>query len=72
MKDAAMHLKKLYLELGGKNPNIVKYLFRFFRFFNDFSQTKKIFEDANLDDCVQTTVRSSFQNQGIVCFDIKI
>jgi len=48
MRDAAIHLKKLYLELGGKNPNI-------------------IFEDANLDDCVQTTVRSSFLNQGEIC-----
>ena len=45
---AAPHHKKLSLELGGKNANI-------------------IFEDANLDECVATTVRSSFANQGEIC-----
>jgi len=48
MRDSALHCKKLYLELGGKNPNI-------------------IFEDANLEECVSTTVRSSFSNQGEIC-----
>ena len=40
--------KKLSLELGGKNPNI-------------------IFADANLDDAIGTSVRSSFANQGQIC-----
>lgn len=40
--------KKLSLELGGKNPNI-------------------IFDDANIDDCIATTIRSSFLNQGEIC-----
>lgn len=40
--------KKLSLELGGKNPNI-------------------IFADCDLEDCIRTTVRSSFTNQGEVC-----
>jgi aminomuconate-semialdehyde/2-hydroxymuconate-6-semialdehyde dehydrogenase len=40
--------KKLSLELGGKNPNI-------------------IFADADLKNCIPTTVRSSFQNQGEIC-----
>jgi len=44
----APHFKKLSLELGGKNPNI-------------------IFNDANLDDCINTTIRSSFLNQGEIC-----
>jgi acyl-CoA reductase-like NAD-dependent aldehyde dehydrogenase len=47
-RDSAPHYKKLYLELGGKNPCI-------------------IFDDANLDECVPTTVRSSFTNQGEIC-----
>lgn len=45
---AAPQFKKLSLELGGKNPNI-------------------IFEDANFDVAVQTSVRSSFLNQGEIC-----
>lgn len=45
---AAPMFKKLSLELGGKNPNI-------------------IFADANLDEAVSTTVRSSFANQGQIC-----
>ncbi|MEY4065873.1 MAG: hypothetical protein RIR26_2081 [Pseudomonadota bacterium] len=45
---AAPLFKKLSLELGGKNPNI-------------------IFADANLTSAVQTTVRSSFLNQGEIC-----
>ncbi len=45
---AAPQFKKLSLELGGKNPNI-------------------IFEDANLDVAIPTSVRSSFLNQGEIC-----
>jgi aminomuconate-semialdehyde/2-hydroxymuconate-6-semialdehyde dehydrogenase len=40
--------KKVSLELGGKNPNI-------------------IFADADLDDAIAGSVRSSFANQGQVC-----
>ena len=45
---AAPMFKKLSLELGGKNPNI-------------------IFEDCDYDDMLETTVRSSFTNQGQIC-----
>ncbi|KAJ3278457.1 Aldehyde dehydrogenase 8 member A1, partial [Borealophlyctis nickersoniae] len=45
---AAPFNKKLSLELGGKNANI-------------------IFADANFDEAVATTIRSSFANQGEVC-----
>jgi aminomuconate-semialdehyde/2-hydroxymuconate-6-semialdehyde dehydrogenase len=45
---AAPLFKKLSLELGGKNPNI-------------------IFDDADLEKAVETTVRSSFLNQGEIC-----
>eukprot|EP01122_Echinamoeba_exundans_P007749 TRINITY_DN2453_c0_g1_i3.p1 TRINITY_DN2453_c0_g1~~TRINITY_DN2453_c0_g1_i3.p1 ORF type:complete len:495 (+),score=95.46 TRINITY_DN2453_c0_g1_i3:24-1487(+) len=45
---SAPYYKKMSLELGGKNPNI-------------------IFDDANLDTCVDVTVRSSFLNQGEIC-----
>lgn len=45
---AAPMFKKLSLELGGKNPNI-------------------IFEDADIDKAIDTTVNSSFQNQGEIC-----
>jgi len=48
IRDSAPFAKKLYLELGGKNPCV-------------------IFDDANLADCVATTVRSSFSNQGEIC-----
>jgi len=41
---ASKHCKKLSLELGGKNANIV-------------------FNDADLDVAVATSVRSSFLNQ---------
>ena len=44
----APRFKKLSLELGGKNPNIV-------------------FADADMDDAVKTSLRSSFQNQGQIC-----
>ena len=45
---AAPMFKKLSLELGGKNPNI-------------------IFADCNYDELLDTTVRSSFSNQGQIC-----
>jgi len=45
---AARSFKKVSLEMGGKNPNI-------------------IFADANLDEAVRTTVRSTFSNQGQIC-----
>lgn len=45
---AAPMFKKLSLELGGKNPNI-------------------IFADCNYEDMLNTTVRSSFSNQGQIC-----
>ena len=47
-KIAAPMFKKLSLELGGKNPNI-------------------IFGDCDYDDMLETTVRSSFANQGQIC-----
>ncbi|MEO6489798.1 MAG: aldehyde dehydrogenase [Ferruginibacter sp.] len=45
---AAPMFKKLSLELGGKNPNI-------------------IFADADWEKMMQTTLRSSFSNQGQIC-----
>lgn len=45
---AAPMFKKLSLELGGKNPNI-------------------IFEDCDFEKMLQTTLRSSFSNQGEIC-----
>lgn len=47
-KVAAPMFKKLSLELGGKNPNI-------------------IFADCDYNDMLETTVRSSFSNQGQIC-----
>lgn len=47
-RSAAPMFKKLSLELGGKNPNI-------------------IFADCNYDETLETTVRSSFANQGQIC-----
>lgn len=47
-KTAAPMFKKLSLELGGKNPNI-------------------IFADCDYDDMLETTVLSSFSNQGQIC-----
>jgi aminomuconate-semialdehyde/2-hydroxymuconate-6-semialdehyde dehydrogenase len=47
-KVAAPMFKKLSLELGGKNPNI-------------------IFADCDYDDMLNSTVRSSFANQGQIC-----
>ncbi len=45
---AAPMFKKLSLELGGKNPNI-------------------IFADCDYKDMLETSVRSSFANQGQIC-----
>jgi len=45
---AAPHFKKVSLELGGKNPNIV-------------------FADADLETALETSLRSSFSNQGQIC-----
>ena len=45
---AAPQFKKLSLELGGKNPNI-------------------IFADCDFDKMLETTLRSSFANQGQIC-----
>jgi len=45
---SANQVKKLSLELGGKNANI-------------------IFEDADMDAVLETTLRSSFLNQGEIC-----
>ncbi|MBJ2173135.1 aldehyde dehydrogenase [Aureibaculum sp. A20] len=47
-KIAAPLFKKLSLELGGKNPNI-------------------IFADCDYNTMLETTVRSSFANQGQIC-----
>lgn len=47
-KVTAPMFKKLSLELGGKNPNI-------------------IFADCDYDNMLETTVRSSFSNQGQIC-----
>ncbi|MBX0292548.1 aldehyde dehydrogenase [Hymenobacter sp. HSC-4F20] len=47
-RTAAPQFKKLSLELGGKNPNI-------------------IFADCDLAEAVQTSLRSSFANQGQIC-----
>lgn len=47
-RSAAPRFKKLSLELGGKNPNI-------------------IFDDADFDSALKTTLRSSFANQGQIC-----
>ncbi len=45
---AAAQFKKLSLELGGKNANI-------------------IFKDADLEKALNTTIKSSFLNQGEIC-----
>ena len=47
-RTAAPVFKKLSLELGGKNPNI-------------------IFADCDFDRMLDTTIRSSFLNQGEIC-----
>ncbi|QSQ20348.1 aldehyde dehydrogenase [Pyxidicoccus parkwayensis] len=45
---AAPAFKKLSLEMGGKNPNV-------------------IFADCDFDEALNTTLRSSFANQGQIC-----
>ncbi len=45
---AAPMFKKLSLELGGKNPNI-------------------LFDDCDLDKAIETSIKSSFLNQGEIC-----
>ena len=45
---ASPEFKKLSLEMGGKNPNI-------------------IFADCDYDKMLETTIRSSFANQGQIC-----
>ncbi len=47
-KDAAETMKRLHLEMGGKNANI-------------------IFADCDFEKTLETTVRSSFANQGQIC-----
>lgn len=47
-REAAPKFKKLSLELGGKNPNI-------------------IFADCDYEKMLDTTLRSSFANQGQIC-----
>ncbi len=47
-KAAAPLFKKVTLELGGKNPNI-------------------IYADADPEEVLKTTLRSSFENQGEIC-----
>ncbi|MCI4667260.1 MAG: aldehyde dehydrogenase [Bacteroidia bacterium] len=47
-RQAAPLFKKLSLEMGGKNPNI-------------------IFDDCNYEKMLETTLRSSFINQGQIC-----
>jgi aminomuconate-semialdehyde/2-hydroxymuconate-6-semialdehyde dehydrogenase len=47
-KSVAPLFKKVTLELGGKNPNI-------------------IFADADLDEVLKASLRSSFENQGEIC-----
>ncbi len=47
-KETASMFKKLSLELGGKNPNI-------------------IFADCNYEEMLNTTLLSSFSNQGEIC-----
>jgi aminomuconate-semialdehyde/2-hydroxymuconate-6-semialdehyde dehydrogenase len=47
-KSAAPLFKRVTLELGGKNPNI-------------------IFADADMDEALKTSLRSSFENQGEIC-----
>jgi aminomuconate-semialdehyde/2-hydroxymuconate-6-semialdehyde dehydrogenase len=47
-RTVAPQFKKLSLELGGKNPNI-------------------IFADCDFEKAVQTSIRSSFSNQGEIC-----
>jgi aminomuconate-semialdehyde/2-hydroxymuconate-6-semialdehyde dehydrogenase len=47
-RDAAETMKRLHLEMGGKNANI-------------------IFADCDFEKALETTVRSTFANQGQIC-----
>lgn len=47
-RDAAETMKRLHLEMGGKNANI-------------------IFSDCDFEKALETSVRSSFANQGQIC-----
>ena len=47
-RDASETMKRLHLEMGGKNANI-------------------IFSDCDFEKALETTVRSSFANQGQIC-----
>jgi aminomuconate-semialdehyde/2-hydroxymuconate-6-semialdehyde dehydrogenase len=47
-KASAETMKRIHLEMGGKNPNI-------------------IFSDCDFEKALNTTVRSSFANQGQIC-----
>jgi aminomuconate-semialdehyde/2-hydroxymuconate-6-semialdehyde dehydrogenase len=47
-RDSAEHFKKISLELGGKNANV-------------------IFADCDFGKMIETTLRSSFLNQGEIC-----
>ncbi len=55
---AAPMFKKLSLELGGKNPVII---------FADCLPSEYSEEIGNYQEALETTVRSSFQNQGEIC-----
>ncbi|MEO8218764.1 MAG: aldehyde dehydrogenase, partial [Acidobacteriota bacterium] len=48
MRSAGPLFKKISLELGGKNPNL-------------------IFADADMDEAIEGSIRSSFANQGEIC-----
>jgi aminomuconate-semialdehyde/2-hydroxymuconate-6-semialdehyde dehydrogenase len=47
-RDASENMKRLHLEMGGKNANI-------------------IFSDCDFEKALETTVRSTFANQGQIC-----
>jgi aminomuconate-semialdehyde/2-hydroxymuconate-6-semialdehyde dehydrogenase len=55
---AAPMFKKLSLELGGKNPNIV---------FADCLPSEDSAQAGSYNEMLETTVHSSFQNQGEIC-----
>ncbi|OXV05144.1 hypothetical protein Egran_07088 [Elaphomyces granulatus] len=55
---AAPMFKKMSLELGGKNPNII---------FADCVPNERFGHKGNYEEMLETTVRSSFQNQGEIC-----
>ncbi len=55
---AAPMFKKLSLELGGKNPNII---------FADCLPAEDSAQAGKYDEMLETTIRSSFSNQGEIC-----